>query len=286
MDYIRHNGSTPSSKSTKCHITPTTVVATNKHGTPTTQHKSVAPTAATAIPVTTQVGMKLAAKDNQLMNNLDICSKPKSSLAQPNKMTSLHSFTSADDSSQTQSKRRKESSVSDSVFLDCEPEGKAPPVFSSTCKELPVSKESTASSLTAVDRTKTTNESLSSSFESEALDILASLKSANALKAQLRHGKFPTDVDPVTGSPRHHSARLASDDKMRLMEGLNYSNANRNHQPSYPNSNKSSCLSSPCGSTPTAFQHSSSIPHKSPAHHQVFANSIFFKKKFLQSSVN
>ena len=49
-------------------------------------------------------------------------------------------------------------------------------------------------------------ESLSSSFESEALDILASLKSSAGLRLQYnRHAKFPTDVDPITGSPRQHA---------------------------------------------------------------------------------
>ena len=50
---------------------------------------------------------------------------------------------------------------------------------------------------------KQNNESFSSSFESEALDFLASLKSTNMLKSQYgKHNKFPTDVDPITGVPR------------------------------------------------------------------------------------
>lgn len=74
----------------------------------------------------------------------------------------------------------------------------------------------------------TLTESLSSSFESEALDILASLKSSAALRHQYnKHAKFPTDVDPVTGSPRRQHVPSTPND------------------PSIPSSHRSSRVNSP-----------------------------------------
>jgi len=58
---------------------------------------------------------------------------------------------------------------------------------------------------------KVATESLSSSFDSEALDIVASLKSSHALKAQYqKYAKFPVDVN-ITPSPT--TARRSDGDK-------------------------------------------------------------------------
>lgn len=209
------------------------------------------------------------ARDNLLMNNLDICNQSKSSLDHPDKMTALSPISVPNHS--LPSTHVKQSFGSDSVFEENENTGLGQtnpilPVYSSTCKQLPQSKGETNLTTQSTGDKQKTNESLSSSFESEALDIVASLKSANALKAQLRHGKFPTDVDPITGSPRQPPIRLSSDEKLRLIEGLNPS---RSHQHAHPSSNKSSCLSSPNGSNPSVLQHHSGVTHRSPAHSQV-----------------
>lgn len=211
-------------------------------------------------------------KDNQLLNNLDLCSQSKTITTHSDKMTALNQ-SGGNNSRQCPPREIHQSEGSDSVFADdtIKKEHLAlsiPPTFSSTCKQSQTKENipPVSQSITSGEKTKPTNDSLSSSFDSEALDILASLKSAGALKAQLRHGKFPTDVDPITGSPRHPPIRIASEEKLRLMEGLN---GNRSHQPNYPNSNKSSCLSSPNGSARSSLQHHSAVTHRSPAHCQV-----------------
>ncbi|XP_067941460.1 serine-rich adhesin for platelets-like [Watersipora subatra] len=206
-------------------------------------------------------GPKIPSKDNMLMNNLDI-NQAKSTTSHSDKLTILNQGPNL--GSQSHIRPPVKASIGpDSVFLENGQSNGAssnplPPVFTSTCKQLSV-QPSLSTHTPVLDHTLTTNESLSSSFESEALDILASLKSANAFKAQHRHGKFPTEVDPVTGSPRGPPLRMASEEKLKLMEGLNYTNR---CQQNGGNSNKSSCLSSPTNSTPSVLH------HRSPAHCQ------------------
>lgn len=212
-------------------------------------------------------------KDNILMNNLDSRCQSKSSMVNPDKMTlpvqlngEVPKMTAINGGVTI-----KPSIGSDSVFDDSSPveNHRYPmPAFTSTVKQVdthPSTSASVARSSSTLSKNgrRTQHESLSSSFESEALDILASLKSANALKAHLRHNnKFPTDVDPVTGSPRNASKSL-SDDRLRLAEdrGGHTSAGGRVHHQSYPGSNKSSCLSSPTsGSPPCLLQ----VQHRSP----------------------
>lgn len=103
---------------------------------------------------------------------------------------------------------------------------------------------------------KQTNESFSSSFESEALDFLASLKSTNALKSQYnKHNKFPTDVDPITGTPRHST---------------NSGDCGWSGKPSsrsVSNGSKSSC-------SPTSPPHNGAFHHQTSRSPQVYPSNI------------
>lgn len=120
-------------------------------------------------------------KDNRIMNNLNYQQTGKG-LQPPEKILG----------------QRFASEGSDSVF-----EEQQQPTLTSTFK----SQQSTQSGASnSQDSTNSHNksrhhESLSSSFESEALDYLASLKSSSAMKSH-KFAKFPTNVDPITGSPR------------------------------------------------------------------------------------
>lgn len=228
-------------------------------------------------------------KDNLIMNNLDNRSQSKSSLTKPDKMTLAQPATEVAHGGDRPAITVpvKSSLGSDSVFEDTSPvDNNHPlPAYASTYRHKETA--TSANNLTDISSTdksaRRVHESLSSSFESEALDILASLKSANALKAQMRHNKFPTDVDPVTGSPRP-AARSLSDDKLRLAEDRNMlalqqaAVGSRIPHQSYPGSNKSSCLSSPTTSSPPSMLQ---VQHRSPLSQVILNNHLWSAYSFL-----
>ncbi|KAF6022842.1 hypothetical protein EB796_018876 [Bugula neritina] len=207
------------------------------------------------------------AKDNQIKNNLDGCNSPKTGSANSDKIVLLPESSIPliePDAGTCQPRLVFSEDKGDQVSQEWQSVGEklVTPVYSSTQKSMqfPTS-ESVSRSMT---HGKGIHESLSSSL-SEALDIVASLKSAGALKAHLRHGKFPIDVDPITGSPRQ-PVRCLSEEKLRLSEVLSH---NRSHQHSHlSSSTKSSCVNSPgSASTPQLLQQSHS--HRSPLHSQI-----------------